>query len=113
MILYRRQGARFGELGMRPEGYALAQEASTTADAVCMYAQMLNELLVKRGVPLEDLARRTATAYELVQEVFARTDFDGVQGRLSYEPGSAEGFPFREHYSVYIDTYICIGACAA
>jgi len=87
---YSRQGAPFGDLRKRPEGYFLAPEAATTADAVCMYAQMLQEVLVRQRIPLGFLSARTPRAYQVVQGSFARTDFEGVQGRVRFAPGSAD-----------------------
>ncbi len=60
------------------------------AAAICMYAQMLHEVLVKRGMPLSNLSRHTAEAFALVQEVFATTDFEGVQGRVHFDVGSGD-----------------------
>lgn len=87
---FARQGADYGDLSMRPEGYAPALEAATTADAACMFAQMLHEVLVVRGVPLEDLAQRTDAAYAEIVSVLSHTDFEGVQGRVRFEPGEAD-----------------------
>ena len=87
---FTRQGATVGDMSNRPEGYFLTAEASTTADALCMYAMMLHEMLVIRGRPLADLAARTEAVYSEIQEIFAATNFEGVQGTVRYAPNSPD-----------------------
>lgn len=87
---FQRQGKAVEDLSKSEDGYPLAKEASTTADAVCMYAMMLQEVLVVERIPLGVLAQRTGSAYDAVQEAFAATNFEGVQGTVSYAPNSAD-----------------------
>ena len=87
---FKRQGKAVGDLSKSDDGFALAKEAATTADAVCMFAMMLQELLVVKRIPLEMLAQRTPSAYDAVQVAFAAMNFEGVQGTLSYAPNSAD-----------------------
>jgi len=87
---FRRQGKEVGDMSNSADGYFLTAEGAVTADAVCMYAQMLHEMLVVRRRPLVDLAARTSAAYSEIQEVLAATDFQGVQGRLRYGPNEAD-----------------------
>jgi hypothetical protein len=65
-------------------------EYGTTADAVCMLALMLHRVLVTEGVLVTDLATRTPKAYNRTQIALAATDFEGVQGRVSFKPGEAD-----------------------
>ncbi|CAK0886293.1 unnamed protein product [Prorocentrum cordatum] len=85
-----RQGATMEDLGMRPEGYTPALEAATTADAVCMYAQMLHQLVEVDGVQLDDLRERTPSAYLAVMDAFAASNFSGVIGQVKFAPNSPD-----------------------
>ena len=87
---YRRQGADPGDLTMRPEGYAIALEAATPADAVCMLAMALHQVLFVDGVPLSELTARTKLGYRKVIDQLSTADFEGVQGRVRFIPGKAD-----------------------
>ena len=52
------------------------------ADAVCMYALMLHELLIVRGYSIETLSQKDSEMYERIQDVFARNVFEGVPGQV-------------------------------
>merc|ERR1712218_292643 len=86
----RRQNTSLDDLTLRPEGYSPALEAATTADAVCMYAQMLHELLVVQQISLQSLSQRTSQAYAKIQASFAATNFEGVAGRVKFGPNKAD-----------------------
>ncbi|CAK0836431.1 unnamed protein product [Prorocentrum cordatum] len=85
-----RQGATMEDLGMRPDGYTPALEAATTADAVCMYAQMLHQLVEVEGVQLDNLRERTPSAYLAVMDAFAASNFSGVIGQVKFAPNSPD-----------------------
>jgi ABC-type branched-subunit amino acid transport system substrate-binding protein len=87
---YSRQGASKGDLSFRPEGYAPALEAATTADATCMWAMALHDVLINKNIPLDHLSARTNEAYDAIQASLAGVDFEGIQGRVRYEPGQAD-----------------------
>ena len=42
---FQRQGKAVGDLSKSEHGYPLAKEAATTADAVCMFAMMLQQVM--------------------------------------------------------------------
>jgi len=71
-------------------GIALANEAASTADAVCMFAQALHKVLLDRAVPLRELSARTPAAYAEIQDALSHSDFEGAQGRVTFTPGMAE-----------------------
>jgi len=85
-----RQGKTPGDMSNSPNGYFLTAEGATTADAVCMYAQMLHEILEVRKRPLADLTTRTSDAYLEIQEVLSLTHFEGVAGLMRFGPGEAD-----------------------
>lgn len=87
---FRRQGVDYGDMTFRDEGYSAALEAFTTADAACMYGQMLNEVLVTRGRSLSSLSERTSAAYTEIIDLLSNADFEGIQGRVRFSPGVAE-----------------------
>lgn len=74
-----------------PGPYAHAPEAASVADAVCMYAQMLHQILYVHNYTLDSVQKRTKEAYDMIQELFGATDFQGVTGRIALSPhlGSA------------------------
>lgn len=55
-----------------------------------MFALMLHEMLYSQGASVADMENLNATNFAKVQEIFAAVDFEGVQGRLSFQPGSPE-----------------------
>lgn len=87
---FKRQGKAVGDLSKIHDGHILTPFAASTADAVCMYAMMLQDVLVVRRIPLEILTQRTRSTYDAVQEAFAATNFEGPQGTVKYAPNSAD-----------------------
>jgi hypothetical protein len=75
---------------MNQYGMPQPARATTTADAVCMYAHMLHVLLFESNFTVEDLQQRSDGAYNHVQGLFAEADFQGVSGRISFQRGSSE-----------------------
>jgi hypothetical protein len=70
--------------------YTLAKEAATTADAVCMFAMMLQTIFVVKRTPLKILAQKARSAYHAVLGALAATSFEGVQGPVEYAPNSTD-----------------------
>ncbi|CAK0866521.1 unnamed protein product [Prorocentrum cordatum] len=93
-----------GHNAVRDELYDIASSLdSTTGNAVrfyarmnlvgrevCMYAQMLHQILYVHNYTLESVQKRTEEAYGMIQELFGATDFQGVTGRIALSPHKVE-----------------------
>jgi len=82
-----------------PGPYPHASEAASVADAVCMYAQMLHGILYVHNFTLDSVQERTREAYDMIQELFGATDFQGVTGRIELSPhkGEPDGAILLQH----------------
>jgi hypothetical protein len=82
-----------------PGPYVHAPEAASVADAVCMYAQMLHQILYEHNYTLDSVQKRTEEAYDMIQELFGATDFQGVTGRIALSPhkGEPDGAILLQH----------------
>jgi len=70
--------------------FVQAPEAASVADAVCMYAQMLHQILYVQNVSLQAVQQRSMETYTMIQDIFGATDFEGVTGRIKLAPDKGE-----------------------
>mmetsp|Transcript_80860 Transcript_80860/g.237659 ORF Transcript_80860/g.237659 Transcript_80860/m.237659 type:complete len:1458 (-) Transcript_80860:181-4554(-) len=87
---YVAQGSQVGVNTRVPGNYSIMHEAPATADAVCMYALMLREMLFTRNWSLADLATRGPEVYPEIVDVLGTSNFQGLQGQLHFMPGMAD-----------------------
>lgn len=86
----------------RPEG-------ASTADAVCVLALLFHELIYTHGATISDLEHMNQSLYDIAQGIMEASDFEGIQGRFKFVPGSpnpVQGVTleqFQNHYQTDTD----------
>ena len=85
-----KHGGTPGDLSPRPEGFFPTYCAVPTADAVCMYAMALHQVLIEEGLPLTELTARTPRGYDMMFGKLSNMDFQGISSRVRFTPGQSD-----------------------
>mmetsp|Transcript_63773 Transcript_63773/g.137212 ORF Transcript_63773/g.137212 Transcript_63773/m.137212 type:complete len:1495 (+) Transcript_63773:66-4550(+) len=74
---------------------------SPTADALCMWALALHEMIEIRGVPLSAMQNMNTSVFQDTQSLFGQTSFEGLTGKLQFvNQGDVTGLPGPDSFGI-------------